>query len=422
VELEALSWITEKVFPYFTFFDYSISRALILFIFSIPFLVIPYSIIINEVKAPKTSLAFYTFASLLYYFPGVVVSYVLMNHLLSFFIFYVSFIFHSIIILIQMRLDNPLPTIRIVKVALPEQSTILLLILTLITGIIITIRILGFPKIGLWLGSGQLLYEVRGEFKERMADSSITAYLTRWIPGPLAVFSYSFSLRVRNFRAKLLLLLLSIGIVYNYSQYRGQKAYMLIALIMIGLLFNKKFTLGHLPKFLPKVLVLISGISFFFGILSTLLKSNFLFSVYFIVRRALITPSQVTVYWIDFFKDKQFELWSYLFSKSADPTADIIGSVYMKGAHINAGFIADGYANFGVFGVFMNVLLISSIYVFLDKQLRINTHENIGYFLFLLLPMNTFVGTRPSIVILSGGVLFFVLFALFGLKLVRTSD
>lgn len=88
-----------------------------------------------------------------------------------------------------------------------------------------------------------------------------------------------------------------------------------------------------------------------------------------IVRRLIVTPGLLTGYYIDFFSNNPKLFLSHsIFSAFVDYPYDIkytylIGAKYIGNisTSANANFLADGYANFGFFGIFVFTLLLGFI-------------------------------------------------------------
>ncbi len=325
------------------------------------------------------------------------------------FIFLAVFFLHSLLILIEVQLFPSKITLLYIKSVRRKELYFSAFLIFLFCGYLI--YLFGLPNQFLFLGSGDLLYEQRDLFSESI--SGINGYIIRWIPDIFIMFIYSFSVekkdktRIAAFLATFFLLLL--------SQYRGQKSYMVKSLILFFLLFKhvtvEKFK-GILIKGLNIVLFLSTVICF--GVFNG--TNSLFFTLFFITRRAIITTSMTTVYWIDWFSNNPKEYLSYIFNKPLINTADLIGSIYRDNSHTNSGFIADGYANFGILGVFFYLLFIDLLCMFLDKQFSFNKDNNIGTILFLIFPVISFLGTRLTIVLLSGGFFIIIFLSLFSVK------
>jgi len=391
--LIALSYNISRYFRYYVLIEFTLWSNVHLLILSFSIVLPFYLLTIRKLYVGILNLLFYELATLLYYLPGIVISIVLMNHMKALIVFMTSFILHSVMLLLDkgIKVYRIRPLFSGVKVH--WDSVILVL---LIMSIIYMLMFYGLPKDFLTLFSAELLYEVRSMTNAKL--SGIHAYLSKWLI-IFAFFAFSFSFR--NERVKLVNrvnIVLSLVIVFLFSQYRGQKAYMVQFIILFFLLFVN-ITLNKVVD------ILLLGIS-----LTTICVSilGFISPVFgeavFLIRRIVISPAQTTVYWIDWFYQRPPEIWSYFGQMYGESTADVVGQVYYKGAHINSGFIADGYANLKFAGVVVSLVIIVLVIRLLNNQLMIRSNSSLRQNIFLLFLMLSFFSTRLTTVLLSGAV------------------
>lgn len=131
--------------------------------------------------------------------------------------------------------------------------------------------------------------------------------------------------------------------------------------------------------------------------------------------RFLFVPVEVGTYYFDFFNEN-YTYWSQspfnpfiLYKYNLSP-AYLIGEKYLNDSNVgaNTGIIADGFMNFGVIGIFINVLL----FVLIIKLWRNNISEN--YFGVLFTYLIAFQNSSLNTIILTHGlVVVFLMFYFF---------
>lgn len=174
-----------------------------------------------------------------------------------------------------------------------------------------------------------------------------------------------------------------------------------IGLIFVFLLY--KFNYIRKINYLLKVLSVI-GISALF--MSLLIKNDFLMTLS--IRRAILLPSMVDVLYFDFFENN-YLYWSeslnglfkdYPYSLSH---SFVIGQKYFGysiwGA--NNGIISDGFMNFGMIGVFINILLVA-LYISLLNQLDISPRFFGIFFLFIIAILSS---SLTTVLVTHGGII-----------------
>lgn len=131
------------------------------------------------------------------------------------------------------------------------------------------------------------------------------------------------------------------------------------------------------------------------------------------IRRLLFLPSQIKFYYYDFFSRNEFLYFSEgligkvfgLTSPYNIKTSHMIGLIYFNSIEMsaNTGYLADAYANMGVFGMFIISILFSMILILIDSLGKnIKNKLIIGLSLFSILSLND--GALLTI-LLTGGLL-----------------
>lgn len=166
-------------------------------------------------------------------------------------------------------------------------------------------------------------------------------------------------------------------------------------------------------NYLLKILI---GISLLALSMSLAFKSDFLMTLS--IRRALLLPGLIDVIYFDFFNGN-FLYWSeslnglfmdYPFKMSH---SYVIGEKYFNDPSwgANNGIISDGFMNFGMTGVIINIVIIS-FYFSLLNQLNISPKFFGLFFLFVILILSSSLTT----VLLTHGGMVLVLLSFFFMK------
>tara|TARA_R110000868_G_scaffold205840_3_gene454479 strand:+ start:1561 stop:2847 length:1287 start_codon:yes stop_codon:yes gene_type:complete len=238
------------------------------------------------------------------------------------------------------------------------------------------------------------IYKTRDLFSN--VGNLYTAYTYSWfsiiiIPA-LIVFSIFYKNRI--------VLLLSIAMLIFLFLFGAQKS------VFFGLTIVLIF---YYKDYLQKIkYVLVGTLSIVvLGIISSLLLNSDLILIY-TIRRVFMLPSLLDFVYFDFFNEN-YLYWSevvgdifktYPYSENH---SRIIGEVYFNSSEISAnnGIISDGYMNFGMLGVFLNILVVSAFYSAIN-HLNISNKFFGLYFLFTIAILSSSLST---VLLTHGGII-----------------
>lgn len=196
----------------------------------------------------------------------------------------------------------------------------------------------------------------------------------------------------------------------------GFKTYLFIPLVLIAVSILSSINLKRLMTFaLPGVSVLCSLLYVVFGQIYPYALVN---------ERVLFLPAKIKFAYFDYFSTHDFVYFSQstiakLFgfeSNYSENIPNLIGEVYFGRPEMwtNTGFMADTYANLGVFGVFLVAALLALIIMWVDITIECNSADILlglqSMFLLYYVSLND--GAAIS-VLFSGGMMFAVLLILF---------
>lgn len=241
-----------------------------------------------------------------------------------------------------------------------------------------------------------LTYDTRAYFRTR--SSSLDTYLINWIGVVLLPWNFGISLNHKKWGRSLLSIVLAVMLFFC----DGQKAWLFYYPILGIIIFLcKKFGIDVMYKCI--VCIAIFGV-----VLSTVL---YLFSgdiiIASLVDRIFLTQSEVTYFYLDYFKEGNYMLLSesifrhFINNRQSESIPVIIAKRYFSLARYHSatiGFLGDAYANFGIIGVILYPVLISFSMFFnvsLWKNLSLEMGaclsfiffyelDNLPYFTFLL--------------------------------------
>lgn len=205
------------------------------------------------------------------------------------------------------------------------------------------------------------VYEFR-EKNSELTNFGILAYLNIWV---LKVFNLSliaYALLKKN-RSLLIYLLLVQVFFYGVSAHKSVLFYPLI-IMSIYFYLSRTRSIATVP--LSFAITIIICMSFYIYNDNVILSSLF-------IRRVFFIPNYLTFTYFDFFSNNSFAYWTNTFGFLGSPVypdgiPSTIGA-YLGSDEMNAnnGFISSGYANAGVIGVFLYVLLITFILKLIDQ-------------------------------------------------------
>ncbi|WP_304141520.1 hypothetical protein [Mesoflavibacter zeaxanthinifaciens] len=199
-----------------------------------------------------------------------------------------------------------------------------------------------------------------------------------------------------------------IGIFYLILFYLfGAHKTVYIGLVVV-LIFYKLSYLGLVRK-----IIKYSNLLLFASIVLAFYGSDDLWILIF--RRVHFLPTLLDLQYLDFFEGKPL-YWSNSFLKGIIDYpydlkhAKLIGDAYYDNKEMNAnnGLISDGYMNFGSLGVFINTLIISFYFMFLNS-LNISSK----YFGVFFLVVIAFISSSLFTVFLTHGAIALLLLSIF---------
>lgn len=261
------------------------------------------------------------------------------------------------------------PLISIPKIKI-SYSVFLLVILSIsLINIVYIFYVFGVSKSLTWIFSPRV-YDIRLNARSIMAPlSRIGRYIITWQSQVFGPFLFASGLYRHNW------LLIVFGvisqiIIYSVLATKNSIFSLLLACVIFFLL--DKFS----NKSLGIYLLLGAVVGVFCVILVDYIFTPttwFLSST--ITRRVIYTPGLLTTYFFDFFSKKQPALLGHSFLKNITKYPYDISPTFLIGLHYfgnistnaDANLWADGYANFGIAGVFMFTIVLAIVLWLLDN-------------------------------------------------------
>lgn len=204
------------------------------------------------------------------------------------------------------------------------------------------------------------VYEFR-DVNAELTNIGILAYINNWVYKVFTIFLLAYALYKRWYVMVLLCLVLQV-FFFGIS---GQKSVLFMPVLVFGVwyYFRKSSSL----VIMPLALAAIVGVSLALSIFTehTLIGSLF-------IRRVFYVPSALTYDYFDFFEVHPHLYWGdsvlswlvhYDYNQSL---SELIGGYIGTGENANNGFIASGYAQAGLIGVFIYVAILGLVLRFLD--------------------------------------------------------
>lgn len=228
------------------------------------------------------------------------------------------------------------------------------------------------------------VYGVRADFKL----NKYIGYLFNWQYAIITPFFIIRALKRKKYISMIVFSLLQL-IAYLYA---AQKAILFIVPLVIMICIVSEW-----KRFYPLVFtsltfgsVAVSTGSFF---------SDFVYNIYdLLIRRVFLLPANLKFIYYDFFsQNPKIGLAGTLWGKFLEikyPYEErigiIISTVYFDKPQMNSntGFLAEGYYRFGLWGVFLVLILFAAILVLLDNFAELNGYSfavSIGFFAIFLL-------------------------------------
>lgn len=306
----------------------------------------------------------------------------------------------SICFIIECLIIKVFPDLKIIKIK--NSKKIVYGIIFFITGFVYfsmirangqpTLKALNFNKV----------YEIRSSVKYPL----LMGYMVQWQARIINPFLITTSYIKNNKKALFISILLQV-LLYLITV---QKSFLLIPLaIIIVLNIFKKYDFLIIGSFIAPL-----------GIISAFLVYkffNYIMIPSLFIRRFLFVPAQLKFFYYDFFSQHEFLYFSEgLFGKILGlntpygiKTANMIGGLYIGNYQTNAntGYLADAYANMGIFGMLVISLLFTFILILIDSLSKKNSKELvIGLCLYSVLSLND--GALLT-TLLTGGLLLLII-------------
>jgi hypothetical protein len=206
------------------------------------------------------------------------------------------------------------------------------------------------------------VYLVRADF---VYGSIILAYLITWQSNVINPFLIIWGLYSENSP----LIVTGISLQTILFLYTGHKSILFssILVIMYYLLARNKRVFTGMLKAVSLTILISLGIYYLSKVL--LIPSIF-------IRRLFFVPAQLRELYIEFFSQNPHTklnaselgaLWSAPYTKSLP---NIIGDYYLSGSHANIGYIASGYADFGIIGLVVFSVIFGTVLATIEYASR----------------------------------------------------
>ncbi len=277
-----------------------------------------------------------------------------------------------------------------------------LLLYTIVIGVI-PFLVLYLPYINLKNLFLQEIYETRALMVAKV-NNIYTDYTYSWFNKILIPILFVFGLYFRNRKTVLISIFLLIFLFLC-----GAHKAVFVGLIMVLILY--RFDYYKKAQYLVAFIIIVA-----IGSLGLSLLFDNDFAMVMTIRRTIFLPALLDVLYFDLF-DGNHLLWSETFNglfieyPYEHSHAYIVGEVYFKDVKwgANNGLISDGFMNFGMIGVFINVLIVSFYFSVLN-QLNISSRFfGVFFLLFFVIissSLSTVMLTHGGILLLLGAFVF----------------
>lgn len=299
--------------------------------------------------------------------------------------------------LLQSILLRILPNIKIIRIK--ESKKILYVLLGFITVVVYTtmIAINGMPSLAALNDSN--VYLIRASISYPFAMT----YLVNWQAQVINPFLISIAYLEKKWR----LLFFSIFLQFFLYLMTAHKTFLLITIAII-------FTMVIISKWDFLIMSSKTAALGTFSLFIFYKITNLILIPSILLRRLLFVPAHIKFSYYDFFSKNEFMYFSLgVIGKVFNikypydiNIAYLIGEEYYNspGTWVNVGYLADAYANMGVFGMFVISILFISILKLIDSlSLTVGKELTIGITLFSILSLND--GSLLTS-LLTGGFLF----------------
>jgi hypothetical protein len=268
----------------------------------------------------------------------------------------------------------------------------------------------GFSIRGLSLSQEELLdvYDIRADYGESISSGflgKLIAYVLVWQANAINPFFVAHGILFRN------IAILSIGLVgqlfiFSITGFKAVWFYSVVIFIFSILIRKKRhFGIYLILSFCSLILLFLAFDQFLFHELT--LTS--------LTRRVLITPSLLTGFYYEFFSvNPHIFLAHSIFKSFIDYPYDLnpphlIGYYYFnnEGTSANANIWADGFANFGLLGIYLSTLILGFVLWLIDS---LSLEQNIDVVtLMLIVPALTLTDSAVLTSLLNHGILISIL-------------
>jgi hypothetical protein len=267
-----------------------------------------------------------------------------------------------------------------------------------IIGIAILLSIPMFYSFGLYFNVSNLflsdVYHTRSYFDEN--SNLLINYLYNWmVKAIVPLFMVYFLIHKRYYYALVLLALLFY--LYIIS---GNKIVYITSFTMLFFFFFGK---GYVQKIKYFSLALIVGLLLLPLLDYFILGDHGLKGIF--VMRMLFLPAQLNYYYFDYFDgaplyfaESNFFNW-FVTNPLDKPVGFVIAETYFSAGDMNAnnGIVSDGYMNLGFWGIGLNIILVSIIFLFFNSVSPDSRYLGVFFvmvFLFLSAPMLSMIVTN----------------------------
>lgn len=376
------------VYKLYNYMGFTLDFNLFKYLFSILFFIVIFLILPKDKDKPSS--IFLQLHLIIIIMPMLTI-YAFMNESTVFFILsMLVFIFECIML-------RWLPRVKIPRIKNSKRILYLMLIGITVFVYFSMLKANGIPSLKALDISN--VYSIRGTVEYPF----LMSYLVNWQAKVINPFLITTAYLNKN--KKLFILSITLQIVLYLIT--AHKSYLLIPLAIL-------FVIKVVEKWdFLKISSLSAAVGVIFLMISYYVSQSLVLASLFL-RRLLFVPAQIKFYYYDFFSENEFMYFSqgtigkifgldYPYEMNS---AKIIGEIYFGSPDTNAntGYIADAYANMGIFGMFIIALLFILILVLIDSlSIKVGRELTIGLSIFSILALND---VALLTTLLTGGMLF----------------
>jgi hypothetical protein len=299
--------------------------------------------------------------------------------------------------------------VKTIKIS-TKQGIVILLILLLIL-LIPIIRTFG-TSLDYNLLFMENIYESR--MKARAVDNILSGYSVFWLCKVIIPVLLIYGLIRKN------VALVAINIVALLFIFMISGAHKSLFFSLFVILFFYLFKSYYKKVFMflaAVVLLMITGLYLFF-------YSEHTFIADMLIRRTILDPPLMDIFYFDFFDNNHMYLSHSIFKDFVDNPYDIqpsyvIGGAYLKNPANNAGsgIIGDGFMNYGSIGVLASLLIAVIILNYVTKA-----KMNPGFFGLIFIVLYGFSATGILTNLMNGGIIILIFLIQFMMKNYKKSS